>query len=56
MLTCWFHVDASYLALTGPADRCTAYAPSPDLSRSRESNTETPQTERNSIQSLSTLA
>jgi hypothetical protein len=51
---CWPHVVAANLAFTGPAARCSAYRLNPDFSRSRDSNSPTPCTARNSAQSFTT--
>ncbi len=52
MLICWPHVVAANRCLSGPVARCSAYRLSPSFKRSRESNSPTPCSARNSIHSL----
>src|ERR1039457_7206151 len=56
MLMCRPHVVAANRCRGGPAARCSAYRLSPAFSRSRESNTPTPCSPRNSIHSLTACA
>jgi hypothetical protein len=50
------HVVAANRRAAGPAARYSAYLPSASFSWSRESNSLTPCSDRNSAQSFSTLA
>jgi hypothetical protein len=53
---CWPHVVAANRTFNGPAARCSAYRLRPAFNRSRESNSPTPCTAKNSIHSLTARA